>query len=154
MRILRLYPSLLKQYKPNLIVSHLRVCLNQWSTPRRLWSSQIDCPFKCGSSDDSIEHCLTCERLQKNINEHFHGENLLFTMANLIYLKYGDDESEETAAFLILYIHVAFIAYNHARHGHRLSPRLIEYILKAVCKHCPRMRKKIIQWRTRGVFEH
>ena len=140
-----------KKFKPNFLVGHLRVCLNQWCTTRRFKGSSISCPFGCGTDNDSIEHCLTCDKLQFTIHSFFNRPNMILTWHDLIFLGAGENLHESSKYYRILYCYVAHRLYNSCKYGGILSNRLLIVIMKQVFLHCRIMRACCRNWRNNGL---
>ena len=86
--ILDQYRVFLKSFKGCFVTSHLRICFNQWCTPRRFGQDQIGCPYKCGSNENSIEHCLVCDKLQEVIHGVFRDSSICFFLADVVFFRH------------------------------------------------------------------
>ena len=150
--LFKFYKKILRRgFKPNYIVSHLRIAFNQWSTPRRFGLPQEGCPFRCGSQDNSLEHCLVCTALQTTVHSFFKCPDLRLTFKDIIFVGFCGPYTWELQIYVILYAHLSFLLYNMCSHGSSLNDRAIMMCLKQISRHCGKMHFFCRSWHLHGI---
>jgi hypothetical protein len=146
-KILALYSKLCKTFKRNLVANHLRSVCNQWCTSRRFQSRSRPCVFFCGGGEDSIEHCLSCPRLQALFHDYFAFAGQKFNTLDIITLSLSNPDTSPSDEYLLVFNQIAYLMYNSCRHGGLCNTRHLTRTLKTMAQHCPSVRHLIYRWR-------
>ena len=130
------------------IFTHVRAIGNHWCTNSRFGSKKVPCLFRCGYESDRLAHTIACHAFWDIYFGIFHLTNPGIDLhCALLFESEWIGTCSDRCRFIMLGIHVCFLAFNAVRHGQLMSRRLVTHKLHGYIKTHPGARSFIRTFR-------